>query len=176
MPSRSSLLRAFDRMEAERSDLIAQLDRLPIEKLSVAPRPGAWTVAQVITHIAIAEEGSLAYLAKKHAGGRHERVSASAPLRLALLNLAISLPLKYKAPAVVADVPATGYAEARARWAAVRAAMRSTYEALPEAHIAHDLFKHPSVGRFNLLQGVRFMRRHARRHNGQILRTLRALG
>ncbi len=155
---------------------MAQLDRLPETKLAVAPRPGAWTVAQVITHIAIAEEGSLAYLTKKHAGGRHKPASASAPFRLALLNLAISLPLKYKAPAIVADVPATSYAEARARWAAVRTGMRSAYGAFPEADIAHDLFKHPSAGRFSLLQGVRFMRQHARRHKGQILRTLRVLG
>lgn len=176
MPSRASLLHAFDRMETERIALIAQLDRVPEKRLTAAPKAGAWTVAQVITHIAIAEEGSLAYFTKKHSGGRHKPVGTSAPFRLAILNLAISLPLKYKAPAVVADVPATSYGEAKARWAVVREKLRQVYETLPEAHIGHDLFKHPSLGRFTVLQGVRFTRRHVLRHRGQILRTLRTLG
>ncbi|MEO8589884.1 MAG: DinB family protein [Flavobacteriales bacterium] len=175
MPSRTALLRAFDRLEVDRTALIAHLDTLPENSLTTAPGPGAWTVAQVITHLAIAEESSLSYLRKKHDGGRHKPATFSSHWRLPLLNLALSLPLKYKAPAVVANVPATSYAEAKARWGAVRLDMRSTYGTLPEAHIGHDLFKHPTVGRFNLLQGLRFMQQHVRRHREQILRTLRAV-
>lgn len=175
MPSHKFLFLVFEEMETERKALIAQLDRLTASMLTSAPRPGAWTVAQVITHIAMAEEGSLAYLRKKHEGGRHKPASFSGRWRMPLLNLAISLPVKYRAPALIASVPVTGYEEARSRWEDVRSAMRRTYEALPEEHIGHDLFKHPTVGRFSLMQGLRFMRRHVRRHKGQIRRTLAAL-
>jgi len=176
MFTRTALLRFFDGMEVERRTMLAELEGLPETTRTTAPQRGAWTVAQVITHLAIAEEGSLAYLRKKHEGGRHKPAALSSRWKLMLLNLAISLPIKYKAPTLVADVPATGYAEAKARWEAVRIAMRHTYGTLPEAHIGHELFKHPSLGRFSLMHGVRFMRRHVRRHHGQILRTMRALG
>ncbi len=106
----------------------------------------------------------------------HGPAGISSTLRLLLLNTAIRLPLKYKAPPVVADVPATSYAVARARWDAVREKMRADYAAIDPAFIGHGLFKHPSLGRFNLSQGVRFMRQHMRRHAGQIGRTLAALG
>lgn len=175
MPSRKALFRVFEQMETERNALIVQLDGLPEPTLTTSPRPGGWSVAQVITHIAMAEEGSLAYLRKKHEGGRHKPAAFSGRWRLPLLNLAISLPVKYRAPALIAAVPSTSYGEARSHWEGVRAAMRRTYEALPEAHIGHDLFKHPTVGRFSLMQGLRFMRRHVRRHRGQILRTPTAL-
>lgn len=175
MPSRKDLFRVFEQMEAERKALIAQLNHVPERSLTTEPRTGAWTVAQVITHIAMAEEGSLAYLRKKHEGGRHKPADFSGRWRLPLLNLAISLPVKYRAPALIASVPLTSYGEARSRWEGVRAVMRRTYEALPEAHIGHDLFKHPVLGRFNLVQGLRFMRRHVRRHREQILRTLKAV-
>jgi uncharacterized damage-inducible protein DinB len=175
MPSRDTLFRLFERMEAERKALIAQLDRISEADLTTAPRPGAWSVAQVITHVAMAEEGSLAYLRKKYGGQRHKRAAFSGRWRLPLLNLAISLPVKYRAPALIATVPATSYDEARSRWEGVRTAMRRTYDALPEELIGHDLFKHPSVGRFSLTQGMRFMRRHALRHRGQIMRTLKAM-
>lgn len=163
-------------MEGERQALLEKLDSFPPELLAQRPANGGWSAAQVMTHLAIAEEGSLAYLNKKREFKKHGPVGLSASWRLFVLNTGIQLPVKYKAPPVIADVPATSYAIARERWDTVRARMRSTYEELPEAFIGHDLFKHPFMGRFNLVQAVGFMRRHVRRHRAQIERTLASLG
>jgi len=124
--------------------------------------------------LAITEEGALAYLNKKREWKKHGPVGFLSVLRLLGLNTGLRLPVKYKAPAVVADVPETSYAVARARWDLIRQRMRTAYAEIPEALIAHDLFKHPFMGRFNLLQAMRFMRRHMRRHAGQIRRVLHA--
>lgn len=174
--SRERLLHLFDRMEGERQALLKKLDALPPERLAQRPTNGGWSAAQVITHVAIAEESSLAYLKKKREFKKHGPVGLSATWRLFVLNTGIQLPVKYKAPAVIADVPDTSYVVSRERWDTVRTRMRSTYEELPEALIGHDLFKHPFMGRFNLVQAVGFMRRHMRRHQAQIQRTLASLG
>jgi uncharacterized damage-inducible protein DinB len=170
---RQELLRQFALLESDRQQLLARLDPLDPLLLGARPSPMAWSVAQVITHLAMAEEGVLAYLRKKIQYGGHGPVGRSAPFRLAFLNLALDLPIKYKAPRAVAHVPVTDHATARARWDAVRTALRSTLVDLEEEVLDHGLVKHPSAGKFTPVQGLRFMRKHVRHHRGQIVRTLR---
>ena len=170
--SRARLLHLFDRMERERQDLLRALDVIPPEQLAQQPRNSGWSPAQVITHLAIVEEGALAYMNKKREFKKHRPVGFSSVWRSILLNNGLRLPFKYKAPGIVAEVPATNYAMARSRWDDARARMRIAYTEIPEALIGHDLFKHPFMGRFDLVQAVRFMRRHMHRHAGQIRRAL----
>lgn len=172
MSGQQRLLRVFDLMEAERLQLLTHLDSVPEDRLAAVPSTGGWTVAQVITHLAMAEEGALAYLDKKLTVKKHGPIGFVSLRRLWFLNTALQLPVKYKAPAIVADVPATSYADARTRWDAVREAMRVRYSTLDDALARHDLYKHPMVGKLSALHGVRFMRQHARRHSGQIKRIL----
>jgi hypothetical protein len=175
MADRKALLARFSKLEAQRSALLRVLEGETPERLEKAPKPGAWSVAQVILHLAIAEEGVINYIDKKRSVGGHGPVGAMAPLRLALLNTALALPLKFKAPAVVATVPPCTYAEACARWQAVRERMQDTFATIPEELIGHGLIKHPSAGKFDLVQGLRFVRWHVRHHVPQITRTLRSL-
>lgn len=114
----------------------------------------------------------MAYLDKKLAVKKHGPIGFVSLRRLWLLNTAFRLPVKYKAPPIVADVPATSYAIARARWGAVRDAMHVRYSTLADPLAGHDLYKHPIAGKLSLVHGVRFMRNHVRRHSGQIRRIL----
>ena len=171
--SRERLLRQFGRMERDRQDILKRLEGARTKRLATSPGEHAWYIAQVITHLAIAEEGGLTYLNKKLEVKKHGPVGISSHWRLFLLNIAVWLPIKYKAPAIVADVPATSYEVARQRWSAVRERMREAYTTIDTSFIGHDLYKHPMAGRFNLIQGVRFMRRHVQHHKAQIHRTLR---
>ncbi|HQV51633.1 MAG: DinB family protein [Flavobacteriales bacterium] len=175
MSRSAALLQLFDGMERDRLALYARLDPLSETALAAEPAPGKWSVAQVITHLAIAEEGALAYLLKKRDLGAHGPVPFSARWRMAALRAALYLPFKYNAPAVVATVPSTSCSVAMERWAAVRNAMRSTYVSIPESEVGHDLFKHPIVGKFDLIQSVKFMHHHMRHHEKQIERTLRSV-
>lgn len=175
MADRTALLARFSKLEAQRSALLRVLEGLPAERLERQPKPGAWSVAQVVLHLAIAEEGVMNYIDKKRSVGGHGPVGAMAPVRLALLNTALALPLKFKAPAVVATVPQCSYAEACARWQAVRERMHETFTAIPEELIGHGLIKHPSAGKFDLVQGLRFVRWHVKHHRPQIQRTLRSV-
>jgi uncharacterized damage-inducible protein DinB len=176
MPNRSDLLDRFNTLERQRKDILDSLTTTDDGLLAQQPTKGAWSVAQVVMHLAIAEEGMLAYLNKKRDVGGHAPVGASAPFRLALLNLALVLPVKYKAPTVVATVPECTMAEAQIRWDTIRERMHHTFETIPEKLIGHGLFKHPSAGKFDLVQGLRFIGMHVHHHRAQIDRTLRKVG
>ncbi|MCB0769713.1 MAG: DinB family protein [Flavobacteriales bacterium] len=175
MTKKQRLLAGFDRMERDRLRIVDELSHIPPERSAERPAPDAWSVAQVITHLAMAEEKALAYLEKKLEVKKHGPVGHGAPLRLWFLNTVIRLPLKYKAPAIVADIPCTSYAVAKERWAAIRLRTRQRYQELDEKLLGHDLYKHPILGKFNLLQGLRFMAEHVKHHEHQIQRILRAV-
>lgn len=174
--TRPRLLRAIAIAEGERSRMLEVLDRLPHDQLERSPAGTAWSASQVITHLAVVEEGALAYLNKKLEYRKHQPVSWTAGVRLLVLNTGLQLPVKYRAPAMVAVIPPTAYAVARARWCAAREALIASYSALPEEILRHDLFKHPTLGRFDPARALRFVRRHMLRHERQIQRTLRAVG
>ncbi len=175
MSSRTRLLKEFQHLQRERDALLAQLQPHAPDVLERVPANGGWSIAQVVVHLALAEESALAYMRKKLDHGGGQPVNFVGSIRLTLLNAALALPVRWKAPPIIATVPALPWPQAVARWEAVRTAMRDAYATLPPGLEHHALFKHPLAGRMDLVQGLRFMRRHVRHHRGQVQRTLRAV-
>lgn len=173
MTRKEQLLRQFAKAEVERRALLARLEPLPPHVLERSPSPGAWSVAQVIAHLALAEARSVDYLEHKLRSGEHAPVDGLSGPRLLLLRGALRLPLRFKAPAVVATLPPCTFDEARQDWDQVRSRMAVAYAALPPEVATHGLFKHPKAGRFDPVQGMAFMRDHVRHHRAQVLRTIR---
>lgn len=172
MSARTRLLRRFQHLEDQRHAVVGMLEKHPAEALAKAPGPEAWSAAQVVLHLAMAEEGLLKYIALKREKGGHRPAGIGAPFRLALLELALWLPLKYKAPEVVAQVPPCTWQEASGRWEAARQALHAVCRELPEEHLRHDLIKHPLAGKFPMTTGLRFVQRHVAHHIPQLRRVL----
>lgn len=175
MSNRRTLLARFSKLEAQRSALVRMLEKEAPKRLEQAPSAGAWSVAQVIVHLAMADENLISYVDRKIAVGGHAAPGLSAPFRLAFLKVALASPIKFKAPEVVATIPASSFAEALARWQSARERMEETFATIPEAFIGHGLIKHPSLGKFGLVQGLGFVHWHVKHHMPQIKRTLAAL-
>jgi len=174
MNHKEALISVFDRMEAERLALLDSLRSIDPERLNRKPAPDAWSVAEVIRHLAVAEEAALRYMQKKMQYGGLRKAGISAGLKQRLLNFLISLPIRYKAPKVIetrADDTVT-FHEATARWQKVREALGREYQDLDPEMVDLELFKHPAAGKMSALQGARFMRRHMNRHIQQIKKTL----
>lgn len=177
MASKKELIEAFDRMENERQALIKRLEKHSEEVLSTKPNANSWSVAEVVDHLRAAENGALMYMSKKLEFGGHKKAAFSAGLKQKLLNLAITLPIKYKAPKFL-DVPAASelkYGTALVQWNEVRKQMRNDYESLDDKLIGNELFKHPSAGKMNALHGAKFMRQHMNHHISQIDRVLKVV-
>lgn len=120
----------------------------------------------------MAEETSLAYLKKKISYGDPGSIGWVGWFRLLALRAAFALPVRWKAPALIAEIPAHSWVEAAERWDTIRNAWHELLNTLPSGMARKALFKHPSVGRMNLIQGIRFMQVHVRHHGHQIERTL----
>lgn len=168
--TRNTLLKEYDLMETERQALLHRLSSVSAAKLEAKPNPETWSVTEVIYHLKVAEEAALQYMKKKLEVGGHSKATVSAGLKQRLLNFIISLPIKFKAPKV-AQIPegtSVSYQQAKSEWNSVRSELRKHYETVDEQFISNELFKHPITGKMNLIQSVRFMRKHMNRHIGQI--------
>ncbi len=177
MASRKELLVAFSKMESERLNLLKRLEQYSEEVLTKKPSADSWSVTETIYHLKVAENGALLYMRKKLEIGGHQKATFGAAVKQKLLNFAVSLPFKYKAPAV-AQIPKgtkVSYAEAVAEWNNVREALKREYETVDESIVGNELFKHPAAGKLSILQSVKFMRQHVLRHVGQIDRTLKVV-
>ena len=99
----------FEKMEAQKADLMRGLASLDAETLNRQPEPGAWSILQVIAHLTKSEGGTLQYIKKKTQDPQALPKTGVVPwLRIGVLIVGIHSPFKFKAPKAIADVPETG--------------------------------------------------------------------
>jgi len=171
---RDRLLKKFDRLERMKAELLIRIDGVDADRLQRAPQPGKWSAAQVMDHLCGAEGRSVEYIRKKTLDPKSvPPASIMCAVRTILLTTALSSPLRFKAPDVVADVPDNPPVdEVTARWKVVRAELRELIETLPEDLLGRALFRHAVAGRMNMSQTLDFMIFHLKRHSGQIDRAI----
>lgn len=173
--SSSKILQKLAAMEKEREGIFQFLGQYTHAQHNQSPAKGGWSAIQVVQHLLSAETSTLHYLKKKTADvSRSKKAGVMAFFRSVLLNTMLALPLKFKAPAIVAEVPASGDLQAiQAQWAAVRAELQSLLASLSEADYDRELFLHPVAGKLNLYQMLDFMQAHIQHHLPQIHRTIK---
>ncbi|MCP5070542.1 MAG: DinB family protein, partial [bacterium] len=129
-----------------------------------------WSIIQVLSHLAVAEKASLAGVRKMTDDpARLGKTGLAGWARSTVLQLALRMPFKIKAPARAATVPERQDLETtRRQWDEVRVGWRETLEAFPDELLDRTIFMHPVVGPLSLTQGLRFMEDHLDRHAKQI--------
>jgi hypothetical protein len=166
----------FDELERQRRALLEELLAHTPEQLQFHPRPGAWSLAQLIQHLVLVEESSLEFLQKKP-----PRPAASRTLRhrmrWAVFSVVAPYPLRVKAPVAVvlpsADTPVEALV---ARWEDARRRLAEHLEGIPEEHLRLVVFKHPVGGPLPILETMEFFRLHLTHHTHQIRRIRGAAG
>ncbi len=167
----------FEALEKSRLTLFNKLDKLDASKMNKQPDANSWSVVQVMDHLTLAENNSLLYMTKKLSfNAEMKKADFKTTLRLFILKAALKLPLKWKAPKIVADARnEKSYAEAKAAWTEVRNGIAEFLEKFPSEHLQSELFKHPSAGKFTIVQALNFMRTHFEHHLPQIDRINKAV-
>ena len=157
--------------------LVQELGSFSPEILNRKPADGGWSAIQTAWHLLLVEENSLAYIHKKLGfGGAFEKAGFSASLRNFLLNAALFLPLKFKAPATASgdNLPdVIPFDDLRERWGAVQKNWTDLLAQLPEDLLDRAVFKHPRAGRLSWMQTLAFIDTHFDRHRLQIQKALR---
>lgn len=163
----------FNKIEAQRKNLIDEVGKLTHEQQNFSPSPETWSILQVFNHLITAETNSLKYMSKKIQGiATIRKAGVPAMIRSALLKLFLKLPLKYKAPkGVNVDHEEIYFFENQAKqWDDLRSALGKFLDQLDPVAAQKLIFKHPISGRMNIYQTLSFLYEHMEHHKKQIER------
>lgn len=171
------LQQEFDALEKSRIELFNILDKLDASSMNKQPDASSWSVVQVMDHLTLAEHNSLLYMKKKlSVTDKFKKSNLNTLWRLFLLKAALNLPMKWKAPKIVADARnEKNYEQAKAAWIEVRNGLRDLLEQFPEQYLDSEIFKHPLAGKFTVVQALSFMHTHFNHHLKQIDRIKKSL-
>lgn len=174
----ADLTAGFERMEATKATLLKSLATLDAATLNRKPDADTWSILQVIAHLTKSEGGTLQYIKKKTQDPTALPKAGLLPwFRIGALVMGINSPLKFKAPAAIAEVPESGdFQAASFAWAEVREDWREFVHAFPP--VLHDrlIFRHPFVGLLGPAQTMIFLNQHLGNHVRQIASIRRTLG
>jgi hypothetical protein len=166
------LSQIFELAELERKEILKRIVGISPEQFFAKP-PKKWSISQILNHLMLSERLSLIYMKKKSLGiDTAGDTGLIEDAKFLLLKFSQRLPLKFKAPEVLgkSEPDSPTLVEVTAKWNNVRREMYEFAEALPEKHLRRKIYKHPVVGRLNVIQALAFMREHVNHHLPQIKR------
>jgi uncharacterized damage-inducible protein DinB len=175
----SSLNTAFNYLEKQLDDLLLKVKPLSSEQQNFKPDSHSWSILQVFRHMMQSEGQIIKYLRKKILGAATTpKASFGAILRSAILNAAMRLPIKFKVPDAIKVNFDENYdfEQLSADWKLLRKELKDFLENMDEETAQKEIFRHPVVGRMNILQGLTFMQEHLERHAGQVDRIMKGDG
>ena len=164
-----SLNRLFKRIESQRVVVMEELKREGIEELAWKPGPESWSLTEVIEHLVIAEERGLKGLERERPAELGSRFAAG--LKIRILMLAGSLPIRVKAPSK--GLLPTGIAELpdlAIRWGEARCRLAGVLDAIAPEALAERRWKHPIAGWIDAKEWLEFIYAHADHHRAQMRR------
>ena len=169
------LQQLFHRLEDDRCQLAALLQKHPEEYLHRNPRPRKWSVMEILLHLVTSERLTVNYMRKKSLViDSLKDAGLMESLKLTLLVISQRLPLRYKAPTVVLEhTPAMVPLPALlTQWDEIRTDLNVWLDSVADRHLHRLIYKHPVVGRLDVVQALTFMQAHFHHHLPQIARLL----
>lgn len=152
----------FAALERLRDDVLERVTALPEADRIVAPKPGAWSPAQVVTHLVIAEQdylGIIARTAEQGGGGNRPTRSPMVAMMCFVLRHGIPVP----APSSM-EPPEDATLEAAARvWEVARADLRRWLESVDDPR-RDVLGLHPQIGPLSASQMLAILEAHLTYH------------
>lgn len=166
-------------LDQKLTNLLRDLKNYSDAKLNEQPSSNEWSVLQIMQHLMKAESGSVMYV-KKKLSFEPELAEAGvlSSFRSVFLNIALSSPIKIKAPAQISgEALSTDFTfwEVAKQWKMQRKELAIYLESLPEDFYRKDLYKHPLSGKMTLAGMLSFFNKHVDRHTRQIQRTLKKI-
>lgn len=159
--------------------LLRDLKNYTDAKLNEQPNPNEWSVLQIMQHLMQAESGSISYVKKKLSFEPElAKAGVLSSFRSVFLNMALSSPIKIKAPAQISGdslLTDLTFWEVAKQWKTQRKELVTYLENLPEDFYTKDLYKHPLSGKMTLSSMLSFFNKHVDRHTRQIKRTLKKI-
>jgi uncharacterized damage-inducible protein DinB len=163
----------WQRLQDSHRVLLDTLDGVDEDRMRRPGPDGGWSVIQIVGHLSLAEQHTLAYIRKKMQDPALPPAGALSFWRTAVVAVALRSPIRAKAPERTANPDADcTIAAARERWDGVRRDWGELVATLPPALADRAIFRHPRVGMMSLPHTLAFMREHVLHHRRQVVRRL----
>lgn len=173
----SSLSPIYDRLQKSMVVLLEEIKDQPDSVLNESPERGGWSVLQVIYHIVLVEEASLAYVKKKLSFGEEiPKAGFKQAMRARYLKTFIRTPIKVKAPDLVSESQMPEdirFWEVLKKWKENRAELQEFLDQMPDKLLKTELYKHGLVGKLTPKNMLVFFELHFNRHRKQINKVLK---
>jgi uncharacterized damage-inducible protein DinB len=165
----------FDDLEVQREELLHKLKPLSAEALQKHPAE-KWSIAQVLAHLIVSEQLSIAYLNKKMLG-IESTVNTGLKEEFKMITLIVSqrLPFKFKAPPMVVDKTPVyeNIDQLITAWETTRSELKIVLEKFQDNQMKRKIYKHPVAGMLNIQQALRFFGEHIAHHTPQVKNLLK---
>jgi hypothetical protein len=160
-------------LDASRAELRALVASLPAETLSAPARENEWTVAAILEHLSMVEDGAgrlFTNIAREvEATGARETETSSVLGLNDAFQIATS-PIKVAAPERIQPKAGLPVEESMARLETARARLKESMTRASGLALANASLPHPLFGPINGYQWVLATAQHERRHTRQIRR------
>lgn len=142
--------------------------------LNRSPKPGHWSVNQVIRHLILSEQHSIDYVKKKWGFNPDLRkADLLTHLRYRVLWFSMWQPFHLNAPRVV-NIKEGEFdiSEQMGIWKKQREELYDFLNELPPEAFGREFFKHPVMGKIKLSHMLGFFYHHCKRHIRQIKKAI----
>ena len=168
----SLLEKTFSLLEGQRADLLSEIKKASNGKFNNRAN-NKWSISQIAGHLITAESLSVGYINKKiNAIKEVENTGFFSEVKLWLFIVSQRLPIKYKAPKNLGDQPKAypDVASLEKDWNEVRQELKLLLDKFTNADLKKKIYRHPVMGRGNIIHALVFFREHIIHHWPQIRR------
>jgi hypothetical protein len=166
----------FDELERQRRALLDDMLRHSPAQLAFRPRPGAWSLGDLIQHFVLVEVGALQFLRTKPPRPASTR-TLKHRLQWTLFAMVAPRSIRVRAPfESIKPVTERPVDELVAHWDAAREQLAAHLEGITEPQLPLIVFKHPIGGPLPIAETLDFLRLHVVHHGHQIRRIRSAAG
>lgn len=170
----SLLTKYFVALETQRGKLLEEIKKASSGQINQQIK-GKWSISQIASHLIAAEQLSVSYINKKiNAINEVGNTGLLGELKLLFFIVSQRLPLKYKAPKTLGEQPRSypDFAELEKDWDETRQQLKFLLEKFPEVGLKKKIYRHPVMGRCNIIHALISFREHINHHYPQIKRQL----
>lgn len=165
----------FNRIEKDRIELEKTLAGITPEQFVKQPKPGRWSIAEIVSHLKVADQLSLEYMKKKSLG--IESVGDTGfveEVKMLLFIISQRAPLKFKAPKIVSQKTPENIdmVTLLKQWEVIRHDLKDFLNKIPEPFIKRKIYRHPFMGRIDARLFLQATYEHYHHHLPQIKRLL----
>lgn len=171
----NSVTEIFDSIDGTRAKLAQTVSDLSAGELNFRPAENAWTIAELVEHVAKTEASIVPVFFKLLKNAEAEAAPSDGTI-----NPPISLvehhekarTTRFQAPEMIRPEGAASVAESLAKLTESRETIRGLRSRLEAVDLSNTAFPHPAFGKLNLYQWLAFIGLHEGRHLEQIEKIL----